>query len=249
MNKAGRDTGKIGPNKERTPSALRREVRVTMSLLADYNLPFAIAFGLMVLALVLQLIGVGDFDFGGDVELEIDLDAADFDADAVEAPSAGLGGALLTLLGLGRVPLMVWLMVFLLLFTVIGMGIQMFAADLTGSPLYPWLAALFSGGASLPATALITRPLGHLLPQDETSAVGLGSLVGRRGTITTGKAERGSPARTKVRDRYGHAHYVMLEPHEDASTIHEGDEVLLVRREGQVFFGMPLAERKLAPMS
>lgn len=218
-----------------------------MSLLADYNLPFAISLGLMALALVLQLIGLGDFDFAGDAD--IDFDAADFDADAVEAPSAGLGGALLTLLGLGRVPLMVWLMVFLLLFTVVGMGIQVFAAELTGNPLYPWLAALFSGGASLPLTATLVRPLGNLLPQDETSAVGLASLVGRRGTITTGKAERGSPARTKVRDRYGHAHYVMLEPHEDASTIHEGDEVLLVRREGNTFFGVPLAERKLAPVS
>ena len=234
---------------ERTPSALRRVARVTMSLLAEYNLPFAISFGLMVLALVLQLIGLGNFEFGGDVELELDLGAADFDANAVEVPSAGFGGALLTLLGLGRVPLMVWLMVFLLLFTVIGMGIQVFAADLTGSPLYPWLAALFSAGGSLPVTAALVRPLGRLLPQDETSAVALASLVGRRGTITTGRAERGSPARTKVRDRHGHAHYVMLEPHEDASTIHEGDEVLLVRREGGVFYGVPLAERKLAPVS
>lgn len=218
-----------------------------MSLLADYNLPFAIAFGLMVLALVLQVIGLGDFDFGGDVDL--DIDAPDFDADAVEASTAGFGGAVLTLLGLGRVPLMVWLMVFLLLFTLIGMGIQLFATDLTGAPLYAGLAALLSGGASLPATAVLVRPLGNLLPQDETSAVGLNSLVGRRGTITTGKAARGSPARTKVRDRFGHAHYVMLEPHEDASIIHQGDEVLLVRREGNVFFGMALAERKLAPMS
>lgn len=216
-----------------------------MSLLADYNLPFAIASGLLVLALLLQLVGLGDFDFGGD--LDLDLDAADFDAEAVEVPDAGLGGALLTLLGLGRVPLMVWLVVFLLLFTLIGLGVQAFAADLTGSPLYAWLAALIAGGASLPATSAVMRPLGRLLPQDETSAVGLGSLVGRRGTVTTGKAARGSPARTRVRDRHGHAHHVMLEPHEDASEIHEGDEVLLVRREGNVFFGVPLAERKLSP--
>ena len=57
----------------------------------------------MVLALVLQLIGLGDFEFGG--EVDYDIDAPDFDADSVEAPSAGFGGAVLTLLGLGRVPL------------------------------------------------------------------------------------------------------------------------------------------------
>ena len=41
----------------------------------------------------------------------------------------------------------------------------------------------------------------------------------------------------------------MVEPHEDATEILEGDQVLLVRREGQTFFAVPLAERKLAPMS
>ncbi|KLE32619.1 OB-fold-containig protein [Aurantiacibacter gangjinensis] len=211
-----------------------------MSLLADYNLPFVIAMGLMVLALVLQLVGLGDFDVGGDVDVDAGLEVGD-------ATSTGIGGALLTLLGLGKVPLMVWLMVFLLLFTVIGMSIQALTGDLIGGPLYPWLAALFAGGASLPATAIATRPLARLMPQDETTAVGLDSLVGRRGKVSTGKALRGSPARTTVRDRHGHAHHVMLEPHEDASEIHEGDEVLLVRREGQTFFGVPLAERKLAP--
>ena len=209
-----------------------------MSLFADYNLPFLIAAGLMVLALVLQLVGLADWDIAGEPDLDVD---------AADSGSAGLGGALLTLLGLGRVPLMVWLLVFLLLFTVIGMGLQAFAEELTGAPLYPALAALIAGGASLPLTAGAVRPLGRIMPQDETSAVGLDSLVGRRGTVSTGRALRGSPARTTVRDRHGHAHHVMLEPHEDASEIHEGDEVLVVRRDGQTFFGVPLAERKLAP--
>ncbi|AKQ41904.2 hypothetical protein CP97_07480 [Aurantiacibacter atlanticus] len=217
-----------------------------MSLFADYNLPFAIALGVILLLGFLQIIGVGDFDFGGDVELDLDIDA---DAEIADPTSAGLGGALTTLLGLGKVPFFVWLMTFLFIFALIGMGVQGFADELTGSPLYPWLAALIAGGASLPVTATLVRPLGRIMPQDETSAVRLDSLVGKRGTITTGKAEKGSPARAKVRDRFGHAHYVMVEPHEDAAVIPAGDQVLLVRREGQTFFGVPLAERKLAPMN
>ena len=213
-----------------------------MSLLADYNLPFAIALGLMLLLGLLQCVGVGDFDFGGDVDV-------DFDGEIGDPTSAGLGGALTTLLGLGKVPFFVWLMVFLLLFAAIGVGVQGFAESLTGSPLYAWLAAIIAGGASIPATAVLVRPIGRIMPQDETTAVGLDSLVGKRGKITTGKAAKGSPARTKVYDRHGQAHYVMVEPHEDASEMLEGDEVLLVRREGQTFFGVPLAERKLAPVS
>ena len=213
-----------------------------MSLLADYNLPFAIALGLMLLLGLLQFVGVGDFDFGPDIDLDTDGEIGD-------PTSAGLGGALTTLLGLGKVPFFVWLMVFLLLFAAIGVGVQGFAESLTGSPLYAWLAAIIAGGASIPATAVLVRPIGRIMPQDETTAVALDSLVGKRGKITTGKAAKGSPARTKVYDRHGQAHYVMVEPHEDASEMLEGDEVLLVRREGQTFFGVPLAERKLAPVS
>ncbi|WP_340588043.1 YqiJ family protein [Erythrobacter alti] len=214
-----------------------------MSLFADYNLPFAIALGVMLLLGALQVIGLGDFDFGGDVDFDIDVDA---DAHIADPTSAGLGGALTTLLGLGKVPFFVWLMVFLFLFALIGMSVQDFAGELTGSPLYSWLAALIAGGTSIPVTATLVRPLGRIMPQDETSAVRLDSLVGKRGMVTDGKAKKGSPARTKVRDRFGMAHYVMVEPHEDASVIPAGDQVLLVRREGQTFFGVPLADRKLS---
>jgi len=211
-----------------------------MSLFADYNLPFAIAAGVMLVLGLLQVIGLGDFDFGADVD--VDADTA-----MVDPTSAGLGGAITTLLGLGRVPFFVWLMVFLLAFAVIGLGVQGFAQDLTGAPLYAWLAALIAGGASLPVTAALVRPLGRIMPQDETSAVTLDSLVGRRAQITEGRAARNSPARARVRDRFSLAHYVMVEPHEDASVIPAGDEVLLVRREGETFFGVSLADRSLAP--
>lgn len=209
-----------------------------MSLFADYNLPFAIAMGLMFLLVLLQAIGLGDFDFDADL---------DFDGDVGDPTAAGFGGALTSLLGLGKVPLFVWLIVFLLLFATLGMSIQALAADLTGSPLYAWLAAVFSAGGSIPATALLVRPIGRLMPQDETTAVGLDALVGRRGTVTTGRAAKDSPARTKVYDHHGQAHHVMVEPHEDASEMLEGDEVLLVRREGRRFFGVPLANRRLSP--
>ena len=211
-----------------------------MTLFEPHNLPFAAALAVMLILTLLQVIGLGDFDVDADIDVE---------GDVGDPTSAGIGGAITSLLGLGRVPLFVWLITFLLAFATIGMSIQALATDLTGSPLYRWLAALFAAGASIPVTAVLARPIGALMPKDETSAVGLDSLVGKRGTVTTGRATKGSPARTKVYDRHGQAHHVMVEPHEDASEMLEGDEVLLVRREGQTFFAVPLAERKLAPMS
>ncbi|MEL7518948.1 MAG: OB-fold-containig protein, partial [Pseudomonadota bacterium] len=77
-----------------------------------------------------------------------------------------------------------------------------------------------------------------LLPQDETSAVGLDTLVRRDAEIQIGTARRGSPARSKVIDVFGHPHFVMVEPHNPDTVMSEGQTVLLVRREGETFFAV-----------
>ena len=153
----------------------------------------------------------------------------------------------LTLLGLGRVPLTIWLALFLLMFAGIGLSVQELAESLTGAPLYSWLAAVIAGGAALPVTGVLARPLGAVLPKDHTTAVRTESLIGRRATITDGVARAGSPARARVCDVHGQAHYVMVEPHEQSSELHSGDEVLLVRREKDQFYATALAERRLSP--
>lgn len=208
-----------------------------MALLADHNLPFAVALAVMVLLALVQLLGLGGFALDADTDLDGDTTAD------------GAADGLASLLGIGRVPLMIWLALFLLVFAALGVSIQALAESLTGSPLYVWLAAALAGAAALPVTGALTRPLARILPGDESTAVGLESLVGRRGTITTGRATAGSPARARVLDRFGHAHHVMVEPHDAGQAIGEGAEVLLVRREGNLFFGVPLADPQLAPLN
>jgi len=207
-----------------------------MTLLEPYNMPFAIALGLMLVLFVIQLLGFLDIDF-------------DLDTDADAEISVGPVEGLLTLLGLGRIPLTVWLVIFLLFFAGIGVSLQEFAASLTGSPLDAWLAGLIAGAAAVPVTGVLARPIGHMLPQDETSAVSTDTLLGRRARITEGVARNGSPARAKVRDVHGQSHFVMVEPHETASEFHAGDEIVLVRREDNTFFATALAERRLSPLN
>ena len=208
-----------------------------MTLLEPYNLPFAAALVIMAVLAVVQLIGVADF---GDADVDLDPDADGM-------PEVGMLDGLLTLMGIGRVPLTIWLALFLFLFAAIGISIQELAQNLTGSPLYSWLAALIAGAAALPVTGVFARPLGQVMPKDHTTAVSTQSLLGRRAKITDGVARTGSPARARVKDVHGQAHYVMVEPHEKASEIHAGDEVLLVRREGNTFYATALAERRLSP--
>lgn len=198
-----------------------------MSLLEPHNLPFLIAFGALAVIALLQVTGVGEVVEG----------AGEFDApDGLEM--GGLGDALTTVLGLGRVPLMIWLGTLLLVFGTLGVIGQSLLAALLGAPLSAGWATLAAGAAALPLNSIAVRPLGAILPKDETTAVAIDELVRRDAEIQIGTARAGSPARAKVIDVHGQAHFVMVEPHDGSEEFKAGDTVLLVRREKETFFAV-----------
>ncbi|UIJ44687.1 YqiJ family protein [Sphingomonas cannabina] len=190
-------------------------------LRASENIAFVSAIVLMALIGVVQLVGLGG-----------DLDA---DADADADLHAGISGDLLSWLGVGRLPLLMLLVVFLTLFGLVGLIGQQLSRDLTGALLTPWIAVPAAALAALPLTGLAARGLARILPRDFTTAVPLEVLVGRTAHILTGRASRGSPARARVEDQWGQAHYVMVEPDNDGQSFVEGEAVLLVRRENDLF--------------
>ena len=93
-------------------------------------------------------------------------------------------------------------------------------------------------------TGAVSRPLGAILPRDRTSAVPLSSLVGRMAQIQIGTARAGSPARARVLDQFGQAHFVMVEPHDPSAELAAEEQVLLVRKEANTFY----AERRHNPL-
>lgn len=198
-----------------------------MSLLAPHNLPFLIAFGALAVIALLQVTGVSEAIEG----------AGEFDSpDGLEM--GGFGDALTTLLGLGRVPLLIWLAALLFVFATVGVIGQSVLASMLGAPLSAGWAALAAGGAALPLNSLAMRPLGAIIPKDETTAIDIDDLLRRDAEIQIGTARAGSPARAKVIDVHGQAHFVMVEPHDQTLALNAGDTVLLVRREGQTFYGV-----------
>lgn len=200
-------------------------------LLAE-NLPFSVALLLMLMIGAAEALGLG----AGAVHLD---GHADLDSH---------GGDLLGWLGVGTVPLLVVLVVLLALFGLIGIGVQQAAESFLGAPLAPWLAAPAALAAALPLTGFCARGLARILPGDETTAVSLNNLVGKRAEIVVGEARRGSPARGRVRDYHGQVHYVMVEPTNDDEAIRAGSTALLVRREGDTFYGLPDVNPLLAPV-
>lgn len=197
------------------------------------NLPFSVALAVMLALAAFQIVGLGDL-LGTDGDADADLDA-----------DAALDAGLLSLLGIGRLPFLMWLMLLLGIFGVTGLLGQELVASLTGHPLTAWLMGPLAALCALPATGLVARPLGRVLPHDETSAINLASLVGREAQIVIGTAAQGSPARARVHDIHGQAHHVMLEPDNAGQHFVTGEKVLLVRREGDLFKAISRGDRYL----
>jgi hypothetical protein len=184
-------------------------------LAASENVVFVTAIVLMLLIGLVQLVGLGHFA-GGDADIHADAD-------------------LLSWLGVGRLPLLMLLVVFLAIFGVAGLILQQTISDWAGAPLDAWIAVPAVAVASLPITGFAARGLARVLPRDHTTAVPLEVLIGTTAQVVTGRATLGSPARARAEDHHGQAHYVMVEPNDSGQVFEEGERVLLVRREGDLF--------------
>ena len=194
--------------------------------------PFAIAFVVMIGIGLIEAIGLG---FGS---FDLHPDIGDAHADG-----------LLDWLGLGdRLPILIWLTALLGCFTLAGIAIQQIAQGLLGAPLHWGLAtggALVTGGV---ANAFASAGLARIMPGYESTVIDAEDLIMRRGTVLEGTARRGHPARAKVTDQHGQAHYIMVEPHDDGDVVAQGETALLVRKDGPTFFVIPDASTTLRPI-
>jgi hypothetical protein len=199
-------------------------------LLSPQNLPFALALGLVVLLAALQvlalatggLIPIGD----GDGDLDVDLDA-DGDIGAV--------GSALDWLGFGRVPFLVLLLLWSAIFGFGGLVLQSLMRSMSGAFLPALLAAGITFALSLPLLRLGVAIVRPIIPRDETESVSIESLLGREAEITVGVAKAGRPAQARVLDEWGQAHYVLVEPEQNAEEFPAGARVLLLGRRDEVF--------------
>jgi len=207
---------------------------------ADPNLPFAVALLVMVgLGLIegigtmlgLGLSGLLD-SLLPDLDMDLDLDA-DIDGPDVAAP--GLFQQLLGWFHIGRVPVLILFIFFLLCFGLLGLFVQATAESTIGSMLPAWMAAIPVFIVSLFCVRIFGSVLARIMPKEETEAVSSKTFIGRVAVVVTGTARTGQPAQAKLRDQHGHTHYVMVEPDVADEDYPTGSDVLLVSQAGAVF--------------
>lgn len=171
------------------------------------NLPFAVALAVMAMLGLVSAIGL---DFDG-------VDGHD-----------GLDLPLLDWVNPGRMPMLASLTVLLCVYGLTGLVGQQTMLALLGHTA----DAIPAGLAALPVAGLLTRPINRglavVLPRDETSAITIDQLRGRRGRIEIGTARTGFPARARFVDDHGQMHMLMVEPSNEGEELTQDAEILLV---------------------
>jgi len=209
---------------------------VSIFLTPEY-FPFAVAFVVMLGIGLIEAIGLGI----GHLDLHPGIDG---DGDIGDAHGAlewlGLGGG---------IPLLIWLTALLCCFTIAGVAVQQVATAALGAPFHWGVASAAALGIGGVANIFVSHGLARILPGYESTVIDTDELLRRRGIVLEGVARRGFPARARVVDQHGQAHYVMVEPHDDAGAIAQGETALLVRRDGPVFYAVSENHPSLRPLS
>lgn len=197
-------------------------------LFAPENVTFALAAGLLTLIGVLQVLS---FLFGFAPLSGVDdwLDGLSLDS----GPT--FGEALLSLIGVGKVPVIFSLLLSLFTFACLGYGLQ-WVVGTFGSSLWPaWLASLVAFVLSLPVLRGGNEVLGKLIPQDESWAVSEESFVGKLAVITLGTVTYQRSAEAKLEDEHGRTQYVQVVSDLEGESFRAGEEVVIVGRRGSEF--------------
>lgn len=218
-----------------------------------FTISLALLFGLLALEIVLGLLGGTLLGLGADADMDLDLDVdvdmpdigdldIDFgdadphlfdfaepevDAELPEADMPQTGPA--SWLGIGKMPVLIWIAALLLGFGVTGFALQSMFTSTFGYSLPASLAAFPALIAGIWFARTFGAGFARALPKTETTAMSERHLGRRTGVVTQGTARRGSPSEVKVQDRHGNTHYLRGEPLKDDDEIAAGTEVLVLR--------------------
>lgn len=229
----------------------------------EANKPFAAAIGLMFgLGLVEALTAIcgfsasrlidsllpaslGDTDDDADADSDTDLDVDGDIAGPDAAGGAGVMVGVLAWLSIGRVPVLALVAIFLTIFGLAGLVLQGAATALFGSSLPSSLSSLLAFAVAVPGVRVCGLGLAQVISTVETSTVSSENFVGRVATLTAGAARADRPARARLVDHHGEAHYVMIEPDDHEVEFETGDKVLIISRDGTLYRAIRAARSAL----
>lgn len=206
-------------------------------LLADMNLLYTLSISIVLLFLFLELIGL--FIGVSLLNLLDNISPIDLDVDSNFPITDGGLTTLLDWLCLTKLPMLVWLIITLTHFSIIGYSINYLV--LTSLELQPQLLVI------LPTTVFITLILTHyvgsalarIMPNNDTAAVSTSTFIGKAAKITIGTASSGNAAEALLIDDFNQKHYIMVEPEFQNEYLPQGTEVVIVEKLDGTWLAIP----------
>lgn len=209
---------------------------MTEFLLADFNTGFAIALGMVIALALLEGIGtliglslMGLLDNISPIDIDLDLD--------VDVTNSGIT-PLLGWLCLNKLPLLVWLVLFLSCFGIVGFTLNFVSLSMLGSLMPDFAIYVTSLLIAVFLTHLIGQPLARLLPKNESTAISNNSFEGLIARITIGTATKNSPAEAVLTDNFNQKHYVLIVPDNETERFKQGDRVVLVEKQDNIWLSV-----------
>ena len=202
------------------------------------NLIFSISLCMMlmigVVEILLLLVGMSGQGFLEQFTPDQLLESHDPHWETDPNVNSNLWIQLLEWLYLGRVPLLVWLIIFLTVFSLSGFFLQSLWLWFSSSYLSPWIIAPLTLILCMPLVRFGASFISKIIPKDETTAIHSNDLLGLSAQIILGEARPQYPAQAKVKDHFGQTHYVLVEP--EAETVFSpGQSVILSQKTAQGF--------------
>jgi hypothetical protein len=146
----------------------------------------------------------------------------------------------------GGVPLLIFILLLLGMFSIAGFLVQDIARAL-GGPLPTIVAAPVALVVALPFVRASSRLVARIIPRDESYAVDLGDLVGRVGEVVIGPLDQGLPGRVRVKDIHGNLHFVAASAAPSSPPLPQGASVLLVDRDDTRFVAVAVPDDLKSP--
>lgn len=203
-------------------------------MLADFNLLFSCAIFFVFILLLIEGLGL---IIGFSLMNALDqLTGFDLDAD-IDLTAGGLT-SLLGWLCLNRLPMLIWLVLFLSSFGIFGYSINYFSPLIFETSLASYLVVSSALIITVYFIKLVAAPLTEILPKNESSAISNHSFVGKLAKITQGKASFQNPTEAVLQDEYHQKHYLLVAPQSKDEIFIEGTEVVLVEKNENYWLGI-----------
>ena len=175
------------------------------------NLPFTVA---LIVALSIGILELISLMLGGITDW--------FDTIIPEKEIGDISGfSVMDYLCIGRIPFLMWLVVFLTSYGLCGL---IFQSILNLNVFLAGFIVLFISVFPTRYTSLVLQ---KVIPQDETTALYSESFIGSVATIVVGEARKNFPAQAKFKDIHNQTQYVMVVPLLDDEIHVTGEQVIL----------------------